>query len=76
MTEHYTLGEGKAPSWCKNFISSYRKADGSMGYEYHGKTKDYSLKAGDKLVRSNRRIYVRRKRVDESKRISSTSSKT
>ena len=50
MRRRYVIGESPVPYWCRALIMPYRKSDGSTGYEFHGKNRDYDLSAGDVLA--------------------------
>ena len=54
----YILGTRPVPKWCERLLSPYRRFDGSVGYEFHGKTRDLSLSAGDALVREGGYIRI------------------
>ena len=58
--QEYTIGHGKAPAWCSRWIMHYQKESGQIGYEFHGKHKDYELNVGDKLIYRDGKIYVRK----------------
>lgn len=58
--QEYIIGRGKAPAWCSRWLTPYLKESGLIGYEYHGKHRDYDLNVGDKLIFKDGRIYVRR----------------
>ena len=61
--EQYIIGSKNVPWWCKQRIMPFRKADGSIGFEYHDKSlKTYILNRGDALLRDNYKIIVKRKR--------------
>lgn len=57
----YILGKGPAPIWCEKLLMPYQKANGSVGYEFHGRVQIYELTAGDTLIRHGTRIDVRKK---------------
>lgn len=46
----YTIGKGRAPSWCSALLTPYRKLNGTIGYEYRGHYMDFDLNIGDKLI--------------------------
>lgn len=57
----YIVGNGMAPWWCRRLLMHYQKPNGEIGIEFHGYSKDYDLNAGDKLIRHNGKIIIRRK---------------
>ncbi len=50
------------PDWLKNKLLPYRKMNGTVGYEFHGKYRTFYLVAGDRLVLSEGKIKVKRER--------------
>ena len=60
MHAEYIIGNGPAPPWCANLLSPYMRGDGSVGYEFRGALKDFSLCIGDVLILNGRIISVRR----------------
>ena len=61
QNEKYIIGEGFAPAWCRNYITPYRKRDGSTGYEYSGKVKTYELKKGDIIENISGTVIVKKR---------------
>lgn len=62
--EIYVIGTEPVPEWCRSKIMPYKRPQGDIGYEFHGKTTDFMLQAGDELVRDGNQIHVRSKRHD------------
>lgn len=59
--ENYVLGTGTVPSWCKGKLMTYKKKNGSVGFVFGGKGKDFDLNVGDVLIREDDgRINVKR----------------
>ena len=62
MKDEYIVGTRLAPYWCMNDLTLYKRPDGGIGYEYHGKTKTAELCRGDKLIRlENGKIQIIRR---------------
>lgn len=62
MKAEYIIGKGKAPEWCRQFLTPYKRADGTTGYEYHGKRRNAELCVGDKLIKhENGKITIKRR---------------
>lgn len=60
--KNYIIGSGPAPEWCRSLLAPYRRCNGTTGYEFHGKKKDFELAAGDMLEKaSDGKILVVRK---------------
>jgi hypothetical protein len=59
--EVYVAGTGKAPPWAAKRLMPYLRADGEIGYEYHGNSTIWSMVAGDSLVKCGYYIRVKRK---------------
>lgn len=74
-TERYVIGSGRPPEWCRNFLMSYRKMDGTTGWEFHAKWTTFILKVGDVLERHDGRILVKEKNKSEGTRIFATNRK-
>lgn len=58
--DYWVIGSGKAPPWCKKRLAPYRKTDGSIGYVFSGKKRDFELVQGDILERSGGKIFIKR----------------
>lgn len=70
--ENYVLGTGTVPLWCKGKLMTYKKKDGSVGFVFSGKRRDFDLNVGDVLIlEDGGRINVKRMDGNESKGISS-----
>lgn len=59
----YVIGQMQVPSWCSRLVTPYKRMDGSIGIEFHGKDKELEMRKGDKLVKNGDRIDVVRKEV-------------
>lgn len=59
MVEVYVIGTKPVPEWCRRLITPYKRLDGGIGYEFHGKRTDFSLQAGDELEWNGYEIHVR-----------------
>lgn len=59
----YVIGSKKVPAWCRKLITPYRRMDGTIGVEFHGREKELEMQEGDKLVKCGDRIDVIRKKV-------------
>lgn len=60
--DEYIIGNGPAPDWCRGLLMHYCKYDGSMGYEFSGYDREFSLSKGDSIIRRpDGRIEIRRK---------------
>lgn len=57
----YIIGQGFAPEWCRRFITMYKKRDGSTGYEFYGRWRDFELVKGDILIMEAGKIKVRKR---------------
>lgn len=57
----YIIGTEPIPTWCKDYLSPYQKMDGSVGWEFYSKFRDYDLIAGDKLILDGYLIKVERR---------------
>lgn len=58
--DYWTVGSGYAPRWCKKRVEPYQKMDGTVGYVFSGKKRDFELVKGDVLEHDGSRIYVKR----------------
>ena len=67
--DEYTIGKGPAPDWCRGLLTHFQKYDGTIGYEFYGKYKDFDLNVGDKLIRKGKQIEVKRMWFDDSEKI-------
>lgn len=47
--QEHTIGSGPAPAWCRSLLMPFQK-NGKIGYEFHGRMRDFDLYAGDKLI--------------------------
>ncbi len=61
-SDTYTIGSGIPHNWLKDKFLPYRKMNGTVGYEFHGKYRTFYLVAGDRLVLSEGKIKVKRER--------------
>ena len=59
--DKYIIGNGLAPSWCRHYLTPYKKRDGSTGYEYAGRFKTFELSKGDILEMETGVIRIRKK---------------
>lgn len=59
--EEYILGSGLAPEWCRKYLMHYIGYDGSIRYEFHGHDMDFDLRKGDRIIRRDGRIEIKRK---------------
>lgn len=57
--QEYIIGNGPAPAWCSRLLMPFSK-NGRIAYEFHGRTKDYDLDIGDKLIYCNGHIKIQR----------------
>ena len=64
MKDEYIVGTQVAPYWCMKLITPYKRPDGNIGYEYHGKMRTVVLCRGDKLVREDGQIKIIRRGGD------------
>lgn len=60
-TEVYIVGVDKAPAWAAKRLMPYLRADGEIGYEYHGNSVIWTMSKGDLLVKCGCEIRVKRK---------------
>ena len=61
MKDEYIVGTCVAPYWCMYLITPYKRPDGNIGYEYHGKMRTVELRRGDKLVKEDGKITIIRR---------------
>lgn len=54
------MGTTPIPHWCGRYIMPFKRLDGSTGYEYWGRYKDYILEPGDVITRNRGQIRIRR----------------
>lgn len=59
--DKYIIGEGFAPEWCRRFLAPYKKRDGTTGYLFYGRWKDYELVKGDILLMDDGKIKIRKR---------------
>lgn len=59
--DKYIIGEGFAPVWCRQYLTPYKKRDGSTGYEFAGKFKSFELSKGDILELEDGIVKVRKR---------------
>lgn len=77
MAESYVLGTGTVPIWCKGYLMTYKKTNGSVGFVYGGMGRDFELNVGDVLIREDDgRITVKRMEKDEGKGFLTASQET
>ena len=67
--DEYVIGTGNVPGWCRNLVMQYQKIDGSVGYELYGTMRDIELNEGDRIVRQGSKIFIRRKKENNCKRV-------
>ena len=58
--QEYIVGSGPPPEWCRHRMMAYQKKDGSIGFEFFGYIRTYTLSRGDKLILRNGKIKIRR----------------
>ena len=61
MAERYTIGTFPIPDWARCCLAAYRKADGSVSYEYSNRHTIHSLDIGDVLVKDGTNIRIERR---------------
>lgn len=59
--DKYIIGQGFAPEWCRRFLMPYKRADGSTGYLFYGKWRDFELEKGDILLMGDGKIEVEKR---------------
>lgn len=57
--EVYVIGTEPVPKWCRRLITPYKRLNGGVGYEFHGKRTDFYLVPGDELEWDGKDIQVR-----------------
>lgn len=60
--DKYIIGNGRAPEWCRRFLTPYRNGRGEISYLFYGKFRDYELEVGDILTKEDGNIKVTRGR--------------
>lgn len=60
MAAVYVIGNGPAPKWCAGLLAPYQRMDGTVGYEFRGHERDFSLCIGDTLIKEGKKIKVKR----------------
>lgn len=58
--QEYIIGSGPAPSWCRDKLMLFQKKNGQLAYEFHGRTRDFDLNFGDKLILRGWNIDIER----------------
>lgn len=58
--DNYIVGNGRAPEWCRRYLTPYKKANGTTGYEFYAKFRTYELTRGDVLIMNTGTIRVKR----------------
>lgn len=59
--DKYIIGQGFAPEWCRRFLMAYKRADGTTGYLFYGRWRDFELVKGDTLLMDDGKIKVRKR---------------
>jgi hypothetical protein len=58
MTNSYEVGSGNPPGWCRQYISPFKKMDGTIAYEFYGKHESFILEKGEVLVKDAEQIII------------------
>ena len=58
--DNYIVGNGRAPEWCRRYLTPYKKANGTTGYEFYAKFRTLELEKGDVLEMKAGNIWVKR----------------
>ena len=63
--DQYIIGFQPVPDWCIDKLMPYQKMNGSIGYLFYGDKRSFELNKGDRLIRRNDKIKIKRKGMEQ-----------